>query len=162
MNVTRTNPSLKGLGCSCQDTTLRGIAGLGMDSYATLSWTPPSQSSPGGYFGNGSLGQPGTAANALANAQPDGTTPTGNAVVDAFSNDNGGAQPGVLYLDPNVTANNLSFVQAPVQSTQCKIISTLNANPLLFIGGTFALFYLLGNSKTKRAPAHHATHKGAK
>jgi hypothetical protein len=96
-----------------------------------------------GMNGIGSLGVPGTAANTLANVTPDDVNPTAQTVFDSFTNDHGGTQPGVLALDPNATANNLSFVQPPPVSTQCELISTLNANPLLFIGGTFVLFYLL-------------------
>jgi hypothetical protein len=125
------------------------MAGLGMDTYSTLSWNDPSQSSPGGYFGSAgasmTINQPGTAANTLAAATPDGATPTGQTVVNAFSNTNGGAQPGVLPLDPNQTANNLSFVVPPAASLQCQVVSWINSSPALFVGGIFALVFLMNH-----------------
>ena len=148
MKVTRENRSLSGMGCSCQDPSL-GMSGLGMNNYSDLSWGPPSQSAPGGYFGQGSVNQPGTAANALANAQPDGATPVGDAVFDAFTNDNGGSQPGVLALNPNATSNNLSFVQPPVVSTQCEVVNAINANPIWLLAGTAALFYFASYGAAK-------------
>lgn len=161
MNVDRLNRSLKGLGCSCNDAAfgqsgmagmgglLNGLGRLAQVNYADMSWTPPSMSSPNGYFGNQAAFQPGTAANMLLNQSPDGPTPTGGAVFDAFTNNAGGTQPGVLALDPNATANNLSFIQAPPVSTECKVMSAINAHPLLLIGGVFGLFYLLNEHSGK-------------
>lgn len=142
------------------------LAGLGMDSYAVVSWNPPSQSSADGYFGNGGAGpmtinQPGSAANNLANATPDGATPTGVAVVNAFSNNYGGAQPGVLPLDPNQTANSLSFVQPLQPSLQCQITNLINSNPLMFLGIVFGTFYL-ANQGSHKVREYHAKRKAAK
>jgi hypothetical protein len=130
---------------------LGGFSALGQ-SYSDMSWSPPSQSSPGGYFGDGSINQPGTAANALLNQSPDGTTPVGSAVMDAFSGEGGQAQPGVLAINPNATANSLSFVQPPQQSTQCEIINTINGNPWWLLVGTGLVFYFASyGTKTYKA-----------
>ena len=186
MKVTRTNPSVSGMGCpdcggapdcfmsphygyaaaqSDRDqpglvvnrSQLQGYDGGSMD----ISWRPPSQSSYGGYFGMGALGAPGTTATALANTTPDGPNPTMQTVIDSFSNTVGSAQPGVLQLDPNTTANNLSFVQPQKQSLQCQIVSDINSNPLLVIGGTFALFWLLSQGGHK-VREYHARRKAAR
>lgn len=167
--VTRTNRSLKGLGCACQNPTfgkpVATLNGLGMDTYADLSWAPPGQGIQDGYFGvnasDMSVQASGTAANTLARTTPDGATPTGQAVVDAFSNNYGGAQPGNLPLYPNATADGLSFVHTPPPSLQCQIVNGLNNNPLLFIGAVFGVFYL-ANLGAHKARAYHAKRKAAK
>lgn len=161
MKVNRSNPVTNGMGCPCTDNPT-GMQGLGMSSYSVASWNPPSQSSEGGYFGMGtSVNTQGTAANALANASPDAPNPTTQAVFDAFGNDVGSAQPGVLQLYPNATADNLTFVRPLELSTQCKVIGTLNSNPMWLIGGAFLLFYLTGQG-THKAREYHARRKAAK
>lgn len=165
--VTRTNRSLKGLGCACQNPTFGkpvALNGLGMDAYADMSWAPSGQGIQDGYFGvnasDMSVQASGSAANSLAKTTPDGATSTGQAVVDAFSNNYGGAQPGNLPLYPNATADGLSFVRTPPPSLQCQIVNGLNSHPLLFIAGVFGVFYL-ANLGTHHARAARA-HKGAK
>lgn len=166
--VNRTNRSLKGMGCrtGCGCGPRDGMTGLGMDTYLTMGWTPPGQGTEGGFFGNDpstrmTINQPGTMANALARTTPDGVTPTGAAVVSAFSNNYGGAQPGVLPLDPNWVANNLSFVRPVEPSLECQMNGAINSHPLIFIGGVFGLFWLLGAGGSK-VRAYHAKRKAAK
>lgn len=130
------------------------------NSYSNMSWNPPSQSQYGGFFGNGgssasvggqgaAVNTPGTTANALTQTSPDYPTPTALTVAHAFSNDSGGAQPGVLALSPNMTADSLSFVRTPAPSQSCQFVSVLNSNPILFIGGAFLLVYL-ANYQSKK------------
>ena len=160
MRVLRTNPSLRGLGCSCNDVTFGqgGMAGLGMDSYSVASWNPPGQGVSEGFFGNNALKTSGTAANAIATSTADPPTPTGQAVFDAFSNNYGGVQPGHLPIYPNGTADNLSFVQTPPPSLQCQLVSTMNANAGLFVVGTLALFWML-NKGHHKVREYHAKRK---
>lgn len=166
--VTRTNRSLKGMGCGtgCGCGPKDGMTGLGMDSYLTMGWTPPGQGTEGEFFGNTpntrmTINQPGTTANALARSTPDGATPTGQAVVSAFSNNYGGAQPGELPLNPNERVNTLSFVQPVPMSLECQLTSAINSHPLIFIGACFGLFYLANVGGTK-VRAYHAKRKAAK
>ena len=79
-------------------------------------------------------------------------------VADAFSNTNGGAQPGVLPLYPNATADGLSFVQTPPPSLQCQLINGINANPLIFLAVVAGVFYLadMGMGKARAARARRA------
>ena len=139
---------------------LAGLRGLGL----TMSWNDPSQSSANGFFGNGgdnaTVNIPGTAANALATATPDGGTPIGTAVVNSFSNNYGGAQPGVLPLSPNDTANNLSFAQPAVQSLQCQLTNAISGNPLMFLGIVFGVFYM-ANMGAHKAREYRARKKAA-
>ena len=156
---------LTGMGSCGKVCGMRGLAGMGCsscgkacgmqglpDSYSSMSWNDPSQSSPGGSFGmnNPATGQglavgvPGTAASALVQTSPDYPSPTSLAVVHSFSNEWAGAQPGVLPLNPNWTANNLSFVKPLPQSPGCTFSQMIEGNPVVFIGGVFLLFMLVG------------------
>jgi hypothetical protein len=109
-----------------------------------MSWMP--------FSWGRAVNTPGTAANNLANTTPDNNlNPTQQTVIQSFSNDTGGAQPGVLPLYPNATADGLSFVRKPPVSLQCQASSAISAHPLLLVGGAFALFYLLNQKKGRAA-----------
>jgi hypothetical protein len=113
MNVTRTNPSMAGLGCACGDegdcmctpygNGARGAAlpGIGSSMFV-MPWgassptlvnpSPPvggpTANSPSSWAGNdgypAAINTPGTVANTLAQTSPDYPTPTALTVAQAF------------------------------------------------------------------------------
>jgi hypothetical protein len=113
--------------------------------YSVISWTPPSAP-----FGTAptAINIPGSAANNLAQTSPDYTSPIALAVAQSFGNDFGGAQPGVLPLSPNETADSLSFVRPMNTTPGCAASQAISSHPVLLVAGAFALFYFL-NQKSK-------------
>ena len=110
--------------------------------------TPSSTTVP--YAQQTSVNQPGSMALTLANTRTDNPTPTALTVSQSFqSGVPGSAQPGVVNLYPNETADWLGYVQsAPGPAQLCPVTNWFNtANPWLLAGAAFAAVYLLSNPK---------------
>ena len=159
MNVRRTNPSLTGLGCdsgacpTCYNGAVFGgnfatggaQGGSGEVPYSVLSWADPSAP-----FGTNptAINVPGSMANTLAQTSPDYPSPMALTVAQSFGNNYGDAQPGILPLNPNATADNLSFVRPMNVTAGCAASQAISSHPVLLVAGAFALFYFL-NQKSK-------------
>ena len=158
MNVRRTNPSLTGLGCATggcptcfngavygPNFSTGGAQSGGGVPYSVMSWADPSAP-----FGANptAINVPGSMSNTLAQTSPDAPSAMALTVAQSFGNDYGDAQPGILPLSPNETADNLSFVRPMNITAGCAASQSISAHPALLIVGTFALFYFL-NQKSK-------------